>query len=290
MNVFRKTRKFFFTHFYLIIPAIVRMIVGYSLAILLCFYGRKAASSFLSQSQSSYFQDYPDFYAKAYNYFSPLLQQNFSSVLKTSVYFKDWLKDRSSFPAAVVRTDEEQIIFTAFYAELRSTYQLYRLFSYLIELGTYFLASFIVGVLIRIDRNVKRGRKRFICRYLLNSVFSTAVVALITYLFSLFPILGTLSSVVIFFFRLLLILLSAWILQSEGKVPLKEVYQFKNASGFYLANFVLKTISFILQGIVGFLFKGSYTLLLLVSCFYRYSDNTLLYQGEGYVALLRKRK
>lgn len=290
MKVFKQTRKFFFTHFYFIfLPVAIRR-VGYCFARILNYLGRKTGNQYLSQARSDSLKDSPNLANQVNAYFSPLLKHDLNSVLDISLHYSDWLTQRNGYKDAIQVNDKEAILLSSFVLNLRKSIQAYRIWGFLLELGTYFLANFTLSIALRNQRNVKRGIKRFICRILLNSVLSTAIVALLTYLFSLRPWLGGISSLFIFIFRLWFMLFSAWILQGERKVDLSSVYKWKNASGFYLANFVLKFLSTRIRFLIAAFFHGSYPIFLLSSSFYRYADNILIYQGEGYVARLQEGK
>ncbi len=287
MKIFQRTRKFFFSYFYFILLPIAIRRVGYSFARLLTYFGRRAGSLYLSKTRRESLKESPSLSNQIEEYFAPLLKHDFGSVLDTTLHFKEWLTKRGGYKETITASDGDVTLLSNFVLGLMESIQIYRIFGFLLELGTYFLANFLLSLALRNKRKVKRGIKRFICRLLLNSVLSTVIIALLTYLFSLRPWLGGISSLFLFVFRLWFMLFSAWILQGEQKVRFSSVYQWKNASGFYLANFVLKLVSTRILLLISVFFKGAYSLFLLSSSFYRYSDNILIYQGEGYVARLR---
>lgn len=287
MKIFKTTRKFFFSHIYYILFAIFRMRMGILLSLLPSFFGRKAGYHYLLSSKESLFQSYPSLYERTYSYFTPLRKRDFSSLLNVSVHRKDWLSKRGDYKKAILPVNGEEAVLSSFYDGLIDSFFLYRLISFLLVLGTYFLTNFLISLFLRKERRVKGGIVRFLLRRLLNSVLSTALIGFLTYLFGLFPLFGALSSLLLFLFRLYFSLFAAWILQGERKVSFKDVRRWKNASGLYGAELLLRSISVLISFTITLLFKGSYSLLLLSASFYRCADNILIYSAEGYVSLLR---
>lgn len=107
----------------------------------------------------------------------------------------------------------------------------------------FFVGSFLCQREIKIKENVKRGIKRSVAGWFLNTVVFASLLSVATYLINLFPWTAPISGFVIALLQSFFSLWRAAILQRGRKNALSNL-NFKDVIGFILINYILYLVGF----------------------------------------------